>query len=563
MARVVGDIAVRVGADIGPLQRGLRRGSGEMDDFANRSKKMAKTVAKAGLAITTAVAGIAAGTYSIVKSAADAGAEIEQLSRLVGLTPEKFQKMAAGAKSVGIEQDKLADILKDVNDRVGDFIQTGGGPMADFFENIAPKVGVTAEQFKKLNSADALQLFVTSLEQANLSQAEMTFYMEAMASDLTALYPLLKNGGEEMGRLGKAAQDAGRILSDDAVKGSTELQRELEGLTSAIRTQLTQAILDNKDEILNTWIPATITVIESIGKIVTAISSVVEGINTMIEAYERFKRAADGTQFEALPNPADEERRRREDAEAFGRAPGYGGTGGMTRTDDPALQDLILEGLGGGSASGGGAGGGAGSSLNFLPSDDQFEADRERLEGHLGEILEIISTNNDSRIQMLRDARGRELEIEDVTQERRRQIFQGSLSAISSIFDSFASMQDAQNKKEFERQKKLRKASAVISGIAAAVAAWEKGMQTSGPGLAAAYTAASLARTGAMISQIDSSSYTGGGSSTAGSAAAAPTAPTQTVSINLQGDTFSRGSVEGLLEQIQSQLDRGGRLVFS
>ena len=44
---------------------------------------------------------------------------------------------------------------------------------------------------------------------------------------------------------------------------------------------------------------------------------------------------------------------------------------------------------------------------------------------------------------------------------------------------------------------------------------------------------------------------------------AAPAMPTQTVSINLQGDTFSRGSVEGLLEQIQSQLDRGGRLVFS
>ena len=60
----------------------------------------------------------------------------------------------------------------------------------------------------------------------------------------------------------------------------------------------------------------------------------------------------------------------------------------------------------------------------------------------------------------------------------------------------------------------------------------------------------------------------GGGSGGGGGGAgvtqpAAPAAPTQTVSINLQGDTFSRGSVEGLLEQIQSQLDRGGRLVFA
>lgn len=53
----------------------------------------------------------------------------------------------------------------------------------------------------------------------------------------------------------------------------------------------------------------------------------------------------------------------------------------------------------------------------------------------------------------------------------------------------------------------------------------------------------------------------GGGAGT--TQPAAPAVPTQTVAINLQGDTFSRGSVEGLLEQIQSQLDRGGRLVFS
>jgi hypothetical protein len=52
----------------------------------------------------------------------------------------------------------------------------------------------------------------------------------------------------------------------------------------------------------------------------------------------------------------------------------------------------------------------------------------------------------------------------------------------------------------------------------------------------------------------------GGGAGT--TQPAQPPQPTQTVSINLQGDTFSRSSVEGLLEQIQSQLDRGGRLVF-
>jgi hypothetical protein len=118
---------------------------------------------------------------------------------------------------VGIEQEKLADILKDVNDRVGDFLQTGGGPMADFFENIAPRVGVTADQFARLSGPEALQLYVSSLEKAGVSQQEMTFYLEAMASDTTRLIPLLQNGGAEMTRLGAQAQALGAILDADAI----------------------------------------------------------------------------------------------------------------------------------------------------------------------------------------------------------------------------------------------------------------------------------------------------------------------------------------------------------
>ena len=136
---------------------------------------------------------------------------------MANASPEVFQRWAAASATVGIEQEKLADILKDVNDRVGDFLQTGGGPMADFFENIAPRVGVTADQFARLSGPEALQLYVSSLEKAGVSQQEMTFYLEAMASDTTRLIPLLQNGGAEMTRLGAQAQALGAVLDADAI----------------------------------------------------------------------------------------------------------------------------------------------------------------------------------------------------------------------------------------------------------------------------------------------------------------------------------------------------------
>jgi hypothetical protein len=146
----------------------------------------------------------------IVQSTTDAAARIRQFAQVANATPEALQRRSAGARTVGIEQEKLADILKDVNDRVGDFLQTGGGPMADFFENVAPRVGVTADQFARLSGPEALQLYVDTLERAVLSQQEMTFYLEAMAFDATRLLPLLRNGGAEMARLGDQASDLAR-----------------------------------------------------------------------------------------------------------------------------------------------------------------------------------------------------------------------------------------------------------------------------------------------------------------------------------------------------------------
>jgi len=186
------------------LPRDVERANAKLAAFARR-------VAVASAAAATAAA---AAAVTATNAAMDRAFEVQRQAAVANADPQDFQGMAAGAQTVGIEQEKLADILKDVNDRVGDFLTTGGGPMADFFENIAPKVGVTADQFARLSGPEALQLYVSSLERAGASQQEMTFYLEAMASDATALLPLLRNNGAEMSRLAERAADLGLVMDD-------------------------------------------------------------------------------------------------------------------------------------------------------------------------------------------------------------------------------------------------------------------------------------------------------------------------------------------------------------
>lgn len=223
--------------------------------FAAVGAKMQSIGKGMTVAITAPIAAAGAAILGNAREMAQSADEIARLADMSGASVEQFQRMAYAAKSVGIEQDKLGDIFKDMRDRVGDFIQTGGGPMADFFENIAPKVGITAEAFRNLSGPDALLLFTKSLQKAGLSANEMTFYMEAIASDSTMLLPLLRDNGKALEELARQAQP---MTADDikAFQEYTKAQRQLDqafqGLTvTLVNSGLLEKITDTVKSIAN------------------------------------------------------------------------------------------------------------------------------------------------------------------------------------------------------------------------------------------------------------------------------------------------------------------------
>jgi lambda family phage tail tape measure protein len=223
------DLIAKIGGYTGPLDKASQ-------ETKKRNAEIAKSFDNLAKGIGTAIGSIPAVLTALVVSSANSAKEIANLSALAGLGTTEFQKLAAGARSVGVDQDKLADIFKDTNDKLGDFINTGGGALKDFFTNIAPMVGVTADQFKKLNSKDALALYVTSLEKANVSQSEMTFYMEAIANDSTALVPLLRDNAKSFDELGASAEDAGIVMSEGTIAAAKQFGLELQGLGQYVKS---------------------------------------------------------------------------------------------------------------------------------------------------------------------------------------------------------------------------------------------------------------------------------------------------------------------------------------
>lgn len=193
-----------------------------------------------GQEIARSVADGVAAIPDLVSAVGKASKELEIQARLANANTTEFQEWAFAAKKVNVEQDKLSDIMKDVNDKFGDFMQTGGGEMADFFEKIAPKVNVTAKEFQGLSGPQILEKYYQTLQKANVSQAEMTFYMEAIANDATLLAPLLDNNGQKLKEYAKQAHDLGVIMSDDAIAATKEFNTSLETIQSTLQGVLTR-----------------------------------------------------------------------------------------------------------------------------------------------------------------------------------------------------------------------------------------------------------------------------------------------------------------------------------
>lgn len=269
LGRLTLDLVVQTASFSEPLSRAERQARTSSQGIANSLNIAAIAVS----ALSGAVAGLSvAQLVNFSDQVIQTGNDIQKFSKLANASVREFQYYAKGAETAGISLESFADKMKDMQDRIGDFQQTGGGPLADFFTNIAPKVGVTIQQFQKLSGPQALQLFYNSLEKAGASTSDMKFYMEAIISDSSLLIPLLEKGGEGFKKWGDAAEKAGAIMSDDLVKSLAEAKQNLQLMD--LQWQGVEARL------VNSVVPAIETVIENWDDIKAVTIAVSAGIAT-------------------------------------------------------------------------------------------------------------------------------------------------------------------------------------------------------------------------------------------------------------------------------------------
>lgn len=214
---------------------------------------MKKSVLTYGAIAVSGAAAVGAGVLAMATEYANAARELQTFASISNTTTQEFQKMAVGAETMGISSEKLADQLKDFNEKLGEFITIGSGGAVDFFEQIAIKTEGSAEAARKLalemqnlSGPKALQLYVDKLEEAGVTQQQMSFYLESMASDTTNLIPLLRDGGKGFEYWADAAERAGAIMDEQAIAKANELRVQMDLLNlqvQGVKNQFIQGLM--------------------------------------------------------------------------------------------------------------------------------------------------------------------------------------------------------------------------------------------------------------------------------------------------------------------------------
>lgn len=211
----------------------------DVDDASfNEAEQSVQDVTKvmAGLitiaaSVATAVTGAA---YAMVNDFANTATEIDQLTKRLNVNAEAFQATAYAAKSFGIEQDQLADGMKELSMRAGEFALTGEGS----FKDVASQLGLSRAQVKSYgNDVNGLFNLVRDKLAGIQNQGQRQFLADALFGG-----GLADVGGEffsqasaNIAALQKQAQESGLVISQENLDMAREYTREMNSLQARIK----------------------------------------------------------------------------------------------------------------------------------------------------------------------------------------------------------------------------------------------------------------------------------------------------------------------------------------
>ncbi|HBZ8404128.1 phage tail tape measure protein [Klebsiella variicola] len=230
------DLVAKVGGFVSGMDKAERAS-------AKWSKQVQDDVAKssaalAGIGAAAIAAGLAVGAsgFQLLKSTSRQIAETDRWAKSLQLSTQELLAWQFAAEKAGVSGDQMADIFKDIGDKIGDAVLNKSGEAVDALNAL----GLSAEKLSKVSPDKQLLAIGESLGKIS-TNAEKTTILESLGNDLSKLLPLFDNNNQKLKQFIDLAKDYGVAPDpssiDDLVKVN-QLFEDMEAQVAGVKIEI-------------------------------------------------------------------------------------------------------------------------------------------------------------------------------------------------------------------------------------------------------------------------------------------------------------------------------------
>ena len=204
----LGTLTIDLIAKVGGFVQGMDKAERSSQKWRDKVKKDAAEVGSALAAIGTGAAAVAIGVgtagITLVKNTSDHITATDRWAKSLKMSTQDLLSWQFAAEKAGLTGDNIADIFKDINDKVGDAVLNKSGEAAQALDTL----GLSAEKLAQ-QAPDKQLIAISEALQKIPSQAGKTNILESLGNDLSKILPLFDNNNEKLKQFIQLSKDFG------------------------------------------------------------------------------------------------------------------------------------------------------------------------------------------------------------------------------------------------------------------------------------------------------------------------------------------------------------------
>ncbi|QDX72270.1 phage tail tape measure protein [Klebsiella pneumoniae] len=230
----LGTLTIDLIAKVGGFVQGMDKAERASQKWSAQVKKDAKEVGASivaiGAAAATAAVGIGVAGLAVVKNTAQQVTEADRWAKSLKMSTQDLLAWQYAAEQAGLTGDNIADIFKDINDKVGDAVLNKSGEAAQALDTL----GLSAEKLSQ-QSPDKQLLAISSALQKIPSQAGKTNILESLGNDLSKMLPLFDNNNEKLKQFIQLSKDFGIAPPQEDIDNLVKVNQFFQDIETSAR----------------------------------------------------------------------------------------------------------------------------------------------------------------------------------------------------------------------------------------------------------------------------------------------------------------------------------------